>query len=373
MVDSLHGQLKSQVSPESLNLPPDLDRLNTRYHVRDIRPLYKNFRQRRRQLKALPTKNKALLTEKERRILRRLRRAPKGARVPDLAGIYKITLALEPGQTLEQAIEEYRGLPDVEYAEFNYVISICTMPNDPCFPVQWPLHNTGQMYPESGKFDPPPGKPGVDIDAPQAWDIITGSSRTIVAVVDTGVDYTHRDLDDNMWINEAELNGDPGIDDDGNGYFDDIYGYDFLNGDPDPKDDHGHGTHCAGVIAAEGNNGLDIAGVCWDAQIMAVKILGADGHGDLVRAAEAVYYAVENGADVLSNSWTGFTILIKPLEEAFEYAESQGVIAVASAGNQSSTALLLPAYFDTVISVAATDPCDHKPFFSNYGENVDIA
>ncbi|MHC4623594.1 MAG: S8 family serine peptidase [Planctomycetota bacterium] len=373
VVDSLHEQLKSGTSPEALSLSVDLDRLNARYRSRQIKPLCKDFRKKRQQLKALRTKSKALLTENERRILRRLRRAPKAASVPDLAGIYKIRLDLEPGHTLEQAIEEYRALPDVEYAEFNYIVSVCAAPNDPFFPVQWPLHNTAQIYPESGKFDPPPGKPDIDIDAPEAWDIVTGSSRTIVAVVDTGVDYTHRDLDDNMWVNEAELNGDPGVDDDGNGYVDDIYGYDFINGDRDPIDDHGHGTHCAGIIAAEGDNDLDIAGVCWDARIMAVKFMGADGHGDIADAVEGLYYAVENGADVLSNSWTGFTFFIKPLEDALDYAQSQGVIAVASAGNLNSTDLLLPAYFDNVISVAATDSRDHKPTFSNYGEQVDIA
>jgi subtilisin family serine protease len=371
--DSLQEQLPFADSAKGLSFSPDLDRLNAKYRVGKIRPLCRNFRKRRAQLNELQTKSEALLGKRQRHILRRLRRAPQAAHVPDLGGICRIQFDLQSGQSIHEVIGAYQNSPDVEYAELNYIVSISAEPNDPLFPVQWPLRNIAQMYPASGKFNQPPGKFDVDIDAPQAWDIATGTSGIIVAVIDTGIDYTHRDLDDNMWVNEAELNGAPGVDDDENGVADDVYGYDFINGDPNPRDDHGHGTHCAGIIAAEGNNGLDIAGVCWDARIMAVKFLGSDGHGDLADAVEAVYYAVDSGADVLSNSWVGFTLDIKSLEEAFDYAYSQGVIAVTAAGNSASTDLLLPAYFENVISVAATDSRDSKPFFSNYGEEVEIA
>jgi predicted outer membrane repeat protein len=288
--------------------------------------------------------------------------------------LYKIQLDLAPGQSLKEIVEAYQSNPDVEYAEFNYVVSIRrTSPNDPLYPIQWPLNNVRQMYPESGRYNHPPGRSDSDIDAPEAWDITTAASDVIVAVLDTGVDYTHRDLNDNMWVNQVELDGIEGVDDDENGYIDDIYGYDFINRDPDPKDDHGHGTHCSGIIAAEGDNELDIAGVCWDAQIMALKFLGSDGGGDAATAVGAVYYAVENGADIISNSWGGSWFYPKSLKQAFDYAYSQGVIAVASAGNDDSDWISYPASFERVIAVAATNSRDSKAPFSNYGLDVDIA
>ncbi|MHC4675157.1 MAG: S8 family serine peptidase [Planctomycetota bacterium] len=249
----------------------------------------------------------------------------------------------------------YNNDVDVEYAELNYIISIDSEPNDPLYPIQWALNNTGQMYPESGDYNPPPGTMDSDIDAPEAWDVYTGSSAIVVAVIDTGVDYTHRDLQGNMWT-------------DPDGY----YGYDFINGDSDPMDDNGHGTHCAGTIAAEGNNNLDIAGVCWDARIMALKSFGAGGSAPTSALVSAFYYAVENGADAMSNSWGGGAYS-KTMEQAIAYAHSQGVIIVASAGNDNSTAIQYPAYYDHVIAVAATDSNDDKASFSNYGDWVDIA
>ncbi|NIP24935.1 MAG: S8 family serine peptidase [Phycisphaerae bacterium] len=153
-----------------------------------------------------------------------------------------------------------------------------------------------------------------------------------MAVIDTGVDYAHRDINDKMWVNDAELNGTPGLDDDYNGYIDDIYGYDFFNRDGDPIDDIGHGTHCAGTIAAETDNLQDIAGVCWQTRIMAIKFLEAGG-GSTGDAVKSFYYAVENGADICSNSWGGGPYS-QTLEEALDYAASQGVALVASAGNR---------------------------------------
>ncbi|MHC4575440.1 MAG: S8 family serine peptidase [Planctomycetota bacterium] len=228
------------------------------------------------------------------------------------------------------------------------------------------------MYPESGYHNHPPGTPDCDIDAPEAWDTNTGSSDVIIAVVDTGVDYNHPDLQGNMWVNEAELNGTAAFDDDGNGYVDDIYGYDFWGYDGDPKDDHGHGTHCAGIIAAETNNGLDIAGVCWNARIMALKFLDWTGHGATSAAVEAFYYAVENEADIASNSWGGGDPS-QTLKEAIDYAHSQGVIMVASAGNAYTDTPVYPAAYDNMFSVAATDSNDRKADFSSYGDWVDVA
>ncbi|MEE9369934.1 MAG: S8 family serine peptidase, partial [Sedimentisphaerales bacterium] len=372
VADSVEEQLRSKAPATQLTLSQDLDQLNARYAVREIKPLFKNFRHRCQQLKALQAKDKTLLTQKENHTLSRFKRARKEAKVPELDRIYKLKLELDENQTLQDVVAAYNNEPDVEYAELNYIVSINLTPNDPYYPIQWPLNNTGQLYPASGRYNSPPGTPDSDIDAPEAWDISTGSSTIIVAVIDTGVDYNHRDLQSNMWVNEAELNGVAGVDDDENGYIDDIYGYDFINNDPNPIDDNGHGTHCSGVIAAEADNGLDIAGVCWDGRIMALKFLGWDGYGTITDAIEAFYYAVENGADVTSNSWGGSSYS-QTMEEAVNYAHSQGVIMIGAAGNDYSDFPSYPAYYDHMFAVAATNSNDKKPKFSNYGDWVAIA
>src|SRR5262249_48878129 len=146
----------------------------------------------------------------------------------------------------------------------------------------WGLHNTGQTG----------GTPDADIDAPEAWDVTTGSSSVVVAVIDTGVDYTHPDLAANIWTNAGEVPGN-GVDDDHNGYVDDVHGYDFVNNDGDPMDDHFHGTHVAGTIGAVGNNGTGVAGINWNVKIMALKFLDGNGGGYASDAIRAVNYAVQ--------------------------------------------------------------------------------
>jgi predicted outer membrane repeat protein len=355
IADSIENQLKAETPPGRLQISQNLDQLNTRYKVKSIKPLFKNFKQNRQNIKQLQTKNTTALTKQEKHLLRRLNRAPKGAKIPELDRIYKLELELEDAQSLEDVVATYNSDPDVEYAELNYIVSINLTPNDPLFSIQWALNNIGQMYPESGSYNHPPGTPDCDIDAPEAWDIYTGNSEIIVAVVDTGVDYNHRDLDNNMWTNAS-------------GH----YGYDYVNDDTDPIDDHGHGTHCAGVIAAEGNNGLDITGLNWNAKIMALKFLDSSGYGLTTDATDAFYYAIENGADITSNSWGGGGYS-QAAQDAINYAYSQGVIMVASAGNDSSSSPQYPAYYDNMFSVAATNSNDDKAPFSNYGSWVDIA
>jgi subtilisin family serine protease len=372
IADRLEGEILKGEQLDDLKLSSSLDRLNQRYKLRSIRALCKNFVQTKERMEELLKRDESLLTKREKHILTRLKRAKKGEKVPDLDRIYKLQVELEEGQSLEEVVVSYNNDPDIEYAELNYILSINLTPNDPLYSVQWPLNNTGQMYPESGRYNPPPGTPDCDINAPEAWDRETGSSKIIVGVVDTGVDYTHRDLQGNIWINEIELNGDEGVDDDGNGYIDDIYGYDFINNDSDPKDDHGHGTHCSGTIAAKGNNGLDITGVCWDARIMGLKFLSSSGRGPTSDAVEAFYYAVNNGADVLSNSWRGGGYS-QSMEDAINYAYSQGVLVVASAGNKGTTSTQYPAFYEHVIAVAATNSNDDKAPFSTYGDWVEIA
>jgi hypothetical protein len=338
-----------------LDLSGSLGKLNKKFRLSGIKRLFKNFKAKRVRTKALLKKDKALLTKREQHILQRLKRAPEKATVPALDRIYKLQFDLEPGQFIRDVLAAYKNDLSVEYAELNYIVTIDSTPNDPYFSFQWSLHNTGQIYPESGKYNAPPGSVDADIDAPEAWDIQTGSGDIIVAVADTGVDYNHRDIDDNMWT-------------DSNGY----HGYDFMNNDNYPMDDHGHGTHCAGTISAEGNNGLDITGVCWNVKIMALKFLDETGSGAYADAAEAFYYAVNNGADVISNSWSKIEYS-QTMQDAIDYAYSQGVIVVGSAGNLNNSTPRYPANNDHVTAVAATNSLDDKATFSNYGDWVDIA
>ncbi len=354
------------------DIPRSLEVLNERYNVTKIAPLFKNFKENQKKWEALKQKNRSLLNIKERHLTKRSKRAPNGEETPDLSSIFLLKLKLSEGQLAEDAIADYNCDPNVIYAEPNFTVSIYRTPNDPLFDSQWPLNNYGQIYPETGSYVSPPGKSDADIDAPEAWDICIGNTDVVVAVLDTGVDYAHRDLDGNMWLNEAELNGTEGVDDDGNGYEDDIYGYNFAYDRSDPMDDNGHGTHCAGTIAAEGDNHCDITGVCWDARIMALKFLNSLGGGDIYNAADAIYYAVENGADVISNSW-GLTYDTETLREAIEYAHSCGVVIIAAAGNDDTDDYHYPASYSDVIAVSATDSQDEKASFSSYGDWIDVA
>lgn len=271
--------------------------------------------------------------------------------IPPFDRIYRIKLDPEAGVSPEEVLEACRSRSDVEFAELNPVVSVCATPGDPSYGRQWSL---------------------VKIQAPQAWDTCQGDTEIVVAIIDTGVDYNHRDLQGNLWVNEAELNGIPGVDDDHNGYVDDVYGYNFAYNTSDPMDDHGHGTHCAGIVAAAGDNGLDVAGVCWRARIMSLKMLGADGDGTAAAAVPAIYYAVENGADIISGSWGG-PDSSEALRQAIVYAQRHGVVVVAAAGNENSASPYYPAAYANVLSVAATDSSDRRWSLSNYGDWVDIA
>jgi len=256
-------------------------------------------------------------------------------------------------------------------------------PNDEYFGIQWALENTGQFI-----WNDTSGTPGADIHALEAWNIETGSEDIIIAIIDTGVDYTHPDLADNIWVNEDEI-PDNGIDDDGNGYVDDIHGYDFYDDDPDPLDNVGHGTHCAGIAAATGINGIGIAGVSWNCKIMCVKVFPDEGElTDIASWSIAIQYAADNGANVFSMSIGGSGNYFKnALKDVIDYAYSKGTILVAGCGNDDKSRRIYPAGFDNVIAVAATNPNDercteedwdpnHESFGtqgSNYGDWVDVA
>jgi len=173
---------------------------------------------------------------------------------------------LPQGASVEQALASLNGTAGVVYAEPDYQVKALGIPNDARFSELWGMHNTGQTG----------GQTDADIDAPEAWDVQTGNRESVVAVIDTGVDYNHEDLSANMWRNGGEIAGN-GVDDDGNGYVDDVYGINAITLTGDPMDDHDHGTHCAGTIGGVGNNGVGVAGVCWQVRIMALEILGCLG------------------------------------------------------------------------------------------------
>ena len=273
------------------------------------------------------------------------------------------------GQSIEETVAALNASSSVEYAEPNYLLTAfqqSLLPNDPRFASLYGLHNTGQV---GGTID-------ADIDAPEAWALQTGR-QVVIAVIDTGVDYTHADLRNNIWVNTDEIPNN-GIDDDGNGYIDDIRGWDFANNDNDPMDDNRHGTHVAGIIAAQGNNNTGVVGVNWSARIMPLKFMSAAGGGTTSDAIRAIEYAVANGAKISNNSWGGGAFS-QALFDAINAANNAGHLIVAAAGNSGNnndTSPSYPASYDlpNVIAVAASTPNDTLAGFSNFGaRNVDLA
>jgi len=277
-------------------------------------------------------------------------------------------LKLPKELTVEEALEIYKNDPDVEYAEPNYYRYITATPNDTNFGRLWGLHNTGQnVNGTSGTAD-------ADIDAPEAWDITTGSSDVVVAVIDSGADYNHPDLSANIWTNPDEIAGN-GIDDDGNGYIDDIRGWDFVDDDNDPVDSNNHGTHVAGTIAAVGNNSTGVTGVCWTAKIMVLRFLNAFGSGTTANSISAIEYANAKGAHVINNSWGGGGFS-QALKDAIDASSALVVCAAGNDGTDNAGTPHYPAsYISTnIIAVAATDQNDNLASFSNYGAtSVDVA
>lgn len=272
-------------------------------------------------------------------------------------------------QTNDSAVKSLNENPMVEIAEPNYIYKINKAPTDPMYSQTWGLGNIGQADPKNQV-----GVAGIDINAEKAWEIQTGTREKIIAVIDTGIDYTHPDLVDNMWTNDAEKNGVAGVDDDNNGVVDDIYGYNAITGTGNAKDDQGHGSHCAGTIGARANNGIGVAGVNWNVRMMAVKFLDAGGSGSLADAIKAIDYATKMGAHVMSNSWGGGGFS-QTLLDSIQRSNDAGAIFIAAAGNEYNNNDNSPTYPSTyqvanVMSVAAIDNRGAKADFSNYGKKT---
>ena len=291
-----------------------------------------------------------------------------GRTIRELKGVSGLE-HLEIGMAVEQALMILNKLPFVEYAEPDYVVHTFATPNDQFVGLQWGVNNTGQDI--RGVV----GIPDADIDGFEAWDVRTSAANVVVAVIDSGTQWSHPDLDGNIWSNSGEIAGN-GIDDDGNGYVDDTRGWDFYNNDNNPDDAEGHGTHVAGTIGAEGNNGIGVAGVAWDVQIMPLRFIGPFG-GATSDAIAAVNYAVSNGARISNNSWGGGGFST-PMRDAIASARASDHLFVAAAGNDGVNTDVSPHYpssysEDNIISVAATDNRDRLAGFSNYGVNsVDL-
>ncbi len=291
---------------------------------------------------------------------------------------FKVTLNND--KDMARFLKEANKNLEISYAEPNYIYKATgyqnskAIPNDIGFQKQWALHNTGQEA--AGHV----GIVGADIDALQAWKITKGSKDIIVAVIDTGVDYNHTDLAANIYRNPGE-NGDGketnGIDDDGNGFIDDHVGWNFSASNNDPIDKNGHGTHCAGVIGAEGDNDKGIVGVSWNVSILPIKFLGLIG-GTTEHAVQSIQYATKMGVHIMSNSWGG-GFFSQATKDAIEEAKEAGILFVAGAGNNASNNGVNPFYpasylEENIISVAATNNSDYLSSFSNWGrELVDIA
>jgi len=277
-------------------------------------------------------------------------------------------LKIRSNLTVAQAISRLRQSPFVEYAEANYYRYVNAVPNDPRYPEMWGLNNTGQTG----------GTPGADIDAQAAWNITTGSANVVVALIDSGTDLNHQDLAANIWTNPGEIPGN-GIDDDGNGFVDDVHGWDFRDNDNDPTDTSatcsGHGTHTAGTIGALGNNGIGVTGVNWSVKIMPLRVFGgffcSGADSQIISAIE--YYS-DFGIRFSSNSYGG-----GPFNQAaMDAIRASKSVYVAAAGNEGRDNDVTPNYpsnyeLQNIIAVAATDDTDVRAGFSNFGLNsVDL-
>ncbi len=272
---------------------------------------------------------------------------------------------LDSNVSVKDALKKLRKNPAVLYAEPDYIVSASVTPDDSSYASLWGMNNTGQTG----------GVADADIDAPEAWDISTGSHDVVVGVIDTGVDHTHPDLIANIWTNPAEIAGD-GIDNDGNGFIDDMHGISAITSIGDPMDDNGHGSHVSGTIGATGNNGLGVVGVNHNVSIIGCKFLDASGSGSLSDALTCIDYFVDlknNGVNVraTNNSWGGGGFS-QALSDAITSSEEANILFVAAAGNDAYDNDAQSSYpsgypHDSVLAVASTTHTDDMSSFSQWG------
>jgi len=301
------------------------------------------------------------------RFARRAARASRGQRLPDLGGTYVLDLGTGTRARLAQALAALRSDPAVVYAQEDRAFRHTYVPNDPSYSTSG---SWGQSYADLYGLK--------KIGTTAAWDTARGDG-VIVAVVDSGLDLSHPDLAANIWTNAGEIPGNA-TDDDGNGFIDDVRGWDFVGAswmtptpDADPSDVLGHGTHVAGTIAAVGDNNLGVVGVAWKSRVMAVRGLDNNGQGPESALAAAIVYAADNGADVINASFGGEGSSTT-LQNAVDYAHGLGVVFVAAAGNSHLDAAdFSPANVANAITVSAVDPFDSLASFSNFGTKIDVA
>ncbi len=283
----------------------------------------------------------------------------------ELSDIYVFTF--DKDCDMEALSKRYEKNSAILYASPNYIASFGSggdsrqnYPDDSSFSDQWGLDNTGQTG----------GTPDADIDAPEAWDLETGNANVIIAILDTGIDLDHPDLDGKIWINMDEIAGN-GIDDDHNGFIDDVNGWDVVNSDPMPQDDNGHGTHVAGIAGAHTNNAQGVAGVCWECTLMPIKILNTVGNGTYSQISAGIEYAADNGAKILNLS-LGSETYSQLLQDTVDYAHNLGCVVVGAAGNFNNSNPFYPAACNHVLGVAALDHNDEKYQLSGFGTWIDL-
>lgn len=303
-----------------------------------------------------------------------LARCLTGHTVDSLLGdVYLLQVA--PETDIEATARAYREVDIVEYAQPDYPLELYDVPDDSLYSHQWGLNNTGQPHYHiirisgngNDSLTTVTGTPDSDIDVHEVFENPPDNTWTVVvAIVDSGVDPNHPDLSGSFWTNPDEIAGN-GVDDDHNGIIDDTIGCDIISGTNDPTDEYGHGTHCAGIVAAVTGNSTGVAGITPDARIMAVKCWPLT----LSTVALGLIYAVDNGADVINMSW-GANFQIPVIHDALLFAKSRGVVLIASAGNDGMEQINYPASYPEVISVGASNSDDHVAYFSTFNEYIDV-
>lgn len=294
-------------------------------------------------------------------------------------------LIFNDGVDANLELKKFQNLNAIEYAELDYIAisggqfnenSALVVPSDTYFNRQWGLLNTGTMSGIGATL------PDADVDMELAWDIQTGDPNMIIAVPDSGLKMNHPDIASRIWVNTDEIAGN-GIDDDNNGYIDDMNGWDWVNNDNNPTDDHGHGTNCTGIIGAIANNNSLYSGVNWNSKIMPLKVLSSANTGSYSSMANSIFYAVDNGAKIVSMSIGGSSSSAL-IANSIQYADDQNVMLFFCMMNFNNDTTYYPAGYSitypNVVAVGSTNPDDTRtaPFFwsatsgSNYGSHLNV-